>query len=241
MSLMLSGAGRRKTLSTCSRSTRRSASLAPVMPGGRSMSGKVNPFRAEGRERSAEQAGVLAGILVDRVVLDDLRQGDKCRYVAPRRPHMRQQRAHVRMIVRRRANTGRTLGVGIGMRHASEHRVSGRGVRAIAVCHRAHQADLVHVPGQSRKQFGELNARHVAGDRPELAANSLRRCRLWIPRVVLRRPASQEQQEAAPSPAERRSLATHSNGASRMKIRPRQAQAADHTQRQEITPRDAAA
>ena len=88
-------------------------------------------------------------------------------------------------------------------RLTGEQIVRGRRVIHVAVRHRPHDGQLVGSPREQRKMLTDLDPRHHARNRPELAANLSRRLRLQVPSILMRGPTPHEQQNARLGPPER--------------------------------------
>ena len=97
----------------------------------------------------------------------------------------------------RRAWRSPSSSAGAARRSASSSRsTSGRCRRWT----RPQHADLVDEPRGPRHQLADVHAGHAGGDRLKLAANFERRVGLGIPRLVLRRPAEEEEERCTTSP-----------------------------------------
>ena len=106
-----------------------------------------------------------------------------------------------------RPHVGRVLGAGgIVVAHQIGGEVTGdRGMGAgevgrIVMPHRPNHGELVGMPGQPLKQFGELQSRHIRGDRLERSPHFRRGVGLHIERVDMTRSAPHEQQDTGLGP-----------------------------------------
>src|SRR5262245_5160532 len=108
----------------------------------------------------------------------------------------------MRMIVGRRANVGRRLGVGLGMRRAGQHCVTGRRVDRVGMSYGSNDAVFVCLPREMRAEFADLDTGNVGCNRPQFAANFGGRSRLEVERIELRWSTGEKQQNATLGPAE---------------------------------------
>src|SRR5262249_47566006 len=98
--------------------------------------------------RAAQEAGALAGELVDGVVLDYLWQGDEGGSTPASRPGPGGKGGEVGMVVGGGADEFGGAAVGQDVRHASQHGVAGGGVDGVGVRDGADDAQSMGLPGQ---------------------------------------------------------------------------------------------
>jgi hypothetical protein len=89
-------------------------------------------------------------------------------------------------------------------RLAGQQVVRRPGVIGVVVRHRANDAQAIDALGKLLEVLANESARHIGADRRELAANLAGSVRLHVKRVLMRRPAPHEQQDARLCAAETR-------------------------------------
>ena len=117
---------------------------------------------------------------------------------------------------------------------AGEHVIAARGVRIVTRGHAAQNAELIGNERRARQQLGNRHAGDRRRDRSELTADLGRGIRLGVPRRMLGRAPHQKEDDARPSPPERRAcrrisggLGARSHQLGQAQPRPETAQAAD--------------
>ncbi len=144
--------------------------------------------------RTAEKAAVLPRPAEHAGVPDMFRQREGCRKAIAAGPQLLHDSADAGPIVGRAGF--RILRIHRQVRYAGQHPVAARRVSVVVGGDGPQDAELVEQPRGPWHQFADLNARHVAGDGPEITANLGRGVRLGVPGFVLGRTAEMKQDDA---------------------------------------------
>ena len=151
----------------------------------------------------SQPAAVLTG-LEGAVVHQWIGQANRRRQASGSLAELGDDRAHRWPVIGRWRQVSRQ---GALRRRASCHiPVHGPAVSGASMVHRAHNGELLCMPGDLRHVFGNLDSGGRGRDRLELAANFLRRVRLRIPAVELADAAPAEQYDTGLRPADSCSL-----------------------------------
>ncbi len=141
----------------------------------------------------------LAGPRVGRFARP-MRQGDRIGQVGMRRAPRGHDAAHVRPVVgTRRAVVGERPEAGV--RDMTRQVVVVAGMVVVRIhrgTHRVDHGQMMGLAGQKRQVLAEPNPRRRRGDRPERPAVLGRCVRFEVPRVDVRRPATEKKQDRRP-------------------------------------------